>query len=86
MAPEGYERDTNGGAGGAPMFHPLTAYESADLPARPPISSFGALSHHLSKPVDPKGCVTPMVFACFMTGFTSAASFTACYIWCGFQT
>ncbi|KAJ3111594.1 hypothetical protein HK100_002637 [Physocladia obscura] len=27
-----------------------------------------------------------MLVACFFTGFTSVASFTACYVWCGFQT
>lgn len=26
------------------------------------------------------------IYACFLTGFTSAPSFTACYVWCGFQT
>ncbi|OCF60163.1 hypothetical protein L486_02843 [Kwoniella mangroviensis CBS 10435] len=26
------------------------------------------------------------IYACFLTGLTSSPSFTACYIWCGFQT
>ncbi|WVQ72214.1 hypothetical protein IAR50_001761 [Cryptococcus sp. DSM 104548] len=26
------------------------------------------------------------IYACFLTGFTSAPSFSACFIWCGFQT
>lgn len=36
--------------------------------------------------VDSKQATPAMVWACFLTGFTSAVSFTACYIWCGFQT
>ncbi|WVN87595.1 uncharacterized protein L203_102778 [Cryptococcus depauperatus CBS 7841] len=26
------------------------------------------------------------IYACFLTGFTASPSFTACFIWCGFQT
>ncbi|WVQ82800.1 hypothetical protein IAT38_004932 [Cryptococcus sp. DSM 104549] len=26
------------------------------------------------------------IYACFLTGLTSSPSFTACFIWCGFQT
>ncbi|KAH8082362.1 hypothetical protein HD553DRAFT_343756 [Filobasidium floriforme] len=36
--------------------------------------------------VDTKRTTTSMVWACFLTGLTSAVSFSACYIWCGFQT
>ncbi|KAJ9128084.1 hypothetical protein QFC24_000375 [Naganishia onofrii] len=41
---------------------------------------------HLQGEVDSKKCTSAMVYACFLTGFTSAVSFTACFIWCGFQT
>lgn len=31
--------------------------------------------------VDPKACDWVSVFACLLTGYTSAISFTACYVW-----
>ncbi|KAJ3212375.1 hypothetical protein HDU83_001847 [Entophlyctis luteolus] len=41
---------------------------------------------HMQSEVKADQCFVPMLLACFMTGFTSVASFSACYIWCGFQT
>ncbi|KAJ3201868.1 hypothetical protein HDU82_007814 [Entophlyctis luteolus] len=41
---------------------------------------------HMRSEVKADQCFVPMLLACFMTGFTSVASFSACFIWCGFQT
>ncbi|TYJ53051.1 hypothetical protein B9479_006330 [Cryptococcus floricola] len=41
----------------------------------------------LSSELDAPGSTSPIsIYACFLTGFTSAPSFSACFIWCGFQT
>jgi uncharacterized membrane protein YoaK (UPF0700 family) len=57
---------------------PQTKSAPPSLPSR--------LSRALSTPIDAKSCVPISLYACFLTGFTSAPSFSACYIWCGFQT
>jgi len=36
--------------------------------------------------VDPEQATGTMMWYCFMTGYMDAISFTACYIWCAFQT
>lgn len=36
--------------------------------------------------VDPKQSTTPLAMYCFMTGFIDSISFTAVFVWCGFQT
>ncbi|WOO83002.1 uncharacterized protein LOC62_04G006482 [Vanrija pseudolonga] len=41
---------------------------------------------YLQAQVDPKKCIWVSIYACFLTGYTSAMSFSACFIWCGFQT
>ncbi|RSH78369.1 uncharacterized protein EHS24_002094 [Apiotrichum porosum] len=41
---------------------------------------------YLQSQIDSKKCNAVSIYACFLTGFTSAVSFSACYIWCGFQT
>ncbi|BGP51179.1 hypothetical protein JCM10450v2_007108 [Rhodotorula kratochvilovae] len=36
--------------------------------------------------IDTNQTLWQLVFYCFLTGFTSAPTFLACYLWCGFQT
>nr|GAT54844.1 predicted protein [Mycena chlorophos] len=36
--------------------------------------------------VDPQHATGPLTAFCFMTGFIDAISFTAAFVWCGFQT
>ncbi|BGP34961.1 hypothetical protein JCM10296v2_006785 [Rhodotorula toruloides] len=36
--------------------------------------------------VDTNASLPQLILYCFLTGFTSAPSFLACYLWCGFQT
>ncbi|KAJ7512464.1 hypothetical protein B0H11DRAFT_2346746 [Mycena galericulata] len=40
----------------------------------------------LSSNVDPDHSTGLLAFYCFMTGFIDAISFTAVFVWCGFQT
>jgi len=40
----------------------------------------------LHEEVDSKNVNSASVAACFLTGFTCCHSFSACYVWCGFQT
>ncbi|KAL1405362.1 hypothetical protein Q8F55_008993 [Vanrija albida] len=61
----------------------------ADLPranSAPPHSLAVRLIRRLEGEVDAKACDWISVFACFLTGWTSAISFTACFVWPGFQT
>ncbi|KAL7420416.1 hypothetical protein Q5752_005387 [Cryptotrichosporon argae] len=57
----------------------------APAPA-PALSARARVGRYLQSGVDSKTCDLISIYACFLTGFTSAISFTACYIWCGFQT
>ncbi|KAJ7201559.1 hypothetical protein GGX14DRAFT_370909 [Mycena pura] len=41
---------------------------------------------HLNAEVDPAQCTGPLAAFCFMTGFIDAISFSAVFVWCGFQT
>ncbi|KAJ7590214.1 hypothetical protein C8J56DRAFT_589764 [Mycena floridula] len=41
---------------------------------------------YLAADVDPAQCTGPLAAFCFMTGFIDAISFTAIFVWCGFQT
>ncbi|KAF8217739.1 hypothetical protein K438DRAFT_1795562 [Mycena galopus ATCC 62051] len=41
---------------------------------------------HLNTEVDPAQATGPLAAFCFMTGFIDAISFTAIFVWCGFQT
>lgn len=36
--------------------------------------------------VDPEQSTGPLIGYCFMTGFIDSVSFSAAYVWCGFQT
>ncbi|KAJ6532751.1 hypothetical protein DFH09DRAFT_1182173 [Mycena vulgaris] len=49
-------------------------------PARP------TFWQHLNMDVDPAQSTGPLAAFCFMTGFIDAISFTAIFVWCGFQT
>ncbi|KAF9526060.1 hypothetical protein CPB83DRAFT_770960 [Crepidotus variabilis] len=40
----------------------------------------------LDQEVDPSGCLLPLATFCFMAGFIDSISFSATYVWCGFQT
>ncbi|EJT51813.1 hypothetical protein A1Q1_06951 [Trichosporon asahii var. asahii CBS 2479] len=41
---------------------------------------------YMQEVVDSKKCNLISIYACFLTGYTSSVSFSACFIWCGFQT
>ncbi|KAK8843939.1 hypothetical protein IAR55_006731 [Kwoniella newhampshirensis] len=42
---------------------------------------------HFDTEIDAPGSTNLIsIYACFLTGFTSAPSFSACFVWCGFQT
>ncbi|KAF5366814.1 hypothetical protein D9758_006551 [Tetrapyrgos nigripes] len=41
---------------------------------------------YLHTEVDPEWCTAPLAAYCFMTGFIDAISFSAVFVWCGFQT
>ncbi|KAJ7205544.1 hypothetical protein GGX14DRAFT_644853 [Mycena pura] len=41
---------------------------------------------HLNTDVDPDHSMGPLAAFCFMSGFMDAISFSAIYVWCGFQT
>ncbi|BGP19558.1 hypothetical protein JCM10213_000158 [Rhodosporidiobolus nylandii] len=43
-------------------------------------------SRFLEANIDPNQTLWQLVGYCFLTGFTSAPTFLACYLWCGFQT
>ncbi|GAA6060160.1 hypothetical protein JCM10212_005161 [Sporobolomyces blumeae] len=40
----------------------------------------------LTANIDQGQTLLQLTFYCFLTGFTSAPTFLACYLWCGFQT
>ncbi|EEB95625.1 hypothetical protein MPER_05370, partial [Moniliophthora perniciosa FA553] len=41
---------------------------------------------YLTEDIDTKEATVPMAAFCFMTGFVDAISFSATFVWCGFQT
>ncbi|KAG5647704.1 hypothetical protein DXG03_008427 [Asterophora parasitica] len=41
---------------------------------------------HLNSDVDPAQTTGPLAAFCFMTGYIDVISFSAIYVWCGFQT
>jgi hypothetical protein len=41
---------------------------------------------HLKGEVDPEQATGPLIGYCFMTGFIDSVSFSAIFVWCGFQT
>ncbi|KAJ7148633.1 hypothetical protein C8R43DRAFT_1128866 [Mycena crocata] len=49
-------------------------------------SSRPSFWEHMNTDVDPAQSTGPLAAFCFMTGFIDAISFTAIFVWCGFQT
>ncbi|KXN83292.1 hypothetical protein AN958_01625 [Leucoagaricus sp. SymC.cos] len=45
-----------------------------------------SLWKYLMQDVDPKQTVGPLAAYCFMTGYIDVISFSAIFVWCGFQT
>ncbi|KAM6498753.1 Protein of unknown function (DUF1275) domain containing protein [Amanita muscaria] len=45
-----------------------------------------SLKAHLMSEVDPAMCTGPLAAFAFMTGFVDVVSFSAIFVWCGFQT
>ncbi|ODN73717.1 hypothetical protein L202_07257 [Cryptococcus amylolentus CBS 6039] len=65
---------------------PSSSQTLTSPPTRPPPLHRRLLSS-LSSELDAPGSTNLIsIYACFLTGFTSAPSFSACFIWCGFQT
>ncbi|KAK4702146.1 hypothetical protein P7C70_g4079, partial [Phenoliferia sp. Uapishka_3] len=56
------------------------------LPSPAASKAAGGLTVYLQKQVTAADATYQLVWACFLTGFTSSVTFTACFIWCGFQT
>ncbi|EIW73015.1 hypothetical protein TREMEDRAFT_37110 [Tremella mesenterica DSM 1558] len=55
-------------------------------PSAPNPSAMQRATVYLHQEVDPKACNPVSIYACFINGFTAAPTFSACFIWCGFQT
>ncbi|KAF9501113.1 hypothetical protein BDN71DRAFT_1439364 [Pleurotus eryngii] len=51
-----------------------------------PLTRRSSLSKHLDSEVDPARATGILAAFCFMTGFIDAISFSAVFVWCGFQT
>ncbi|KAJ3571116.1 hypothetical protein NP233_g3958 [Leucocoprinus birnbaumii] len=49
-------------------------------------SSHMPLWQYLMQDVDPKETTGPLAMYCFMTGYIDVISFSAIFVWCGFQT
>ncbi|KAF9446031.1 hypothetical protein P691DRAFT_804806 [Macrolepiota fuliginosa MF-IS2] len=45
-----------------------------------------SLWQYLMQDVDPKQTTAPLAAYCFMTGYIDVISFSAIFVWCGFQT
>jgi len=45
-----------------------------------------SLWQYLLQDVDPKQTTSPLAAYCFMTGYIDVISFSAIFVWCGFQT
>ncbi|KAJ7574392.1 hypothetical protein C8J56DRAFT_979511, partial [Mycena floridula] len=56
------------------------------LPISKSSSNKRPLWTHLTSDVDAKKCTVPLAAFCFMTGFLDCISFSATFVWCGFQT
>ncbi|KZT52806.1 hypothetical protein CALCODRAFT_501878 [Calocera cornea HHB12733] len=56
----------------------------ASSPQRAPLGQ--RIYEHLNADVDADLSTVPLSIFCFMTGFIDALTFSACYVWCAFQT
>jgi len=50
------------------------------------IKQIASLRSYLMADVDPAQTTAPLAAFCFMTGFIDVISFSAIFVWCGFQT
>ncbi|KAF9267732.1 hypothetical protein L218DRAFT_1073831 [Marasmius fiardii PR-910] len=50
------------------------------------LSKISSYLQYLQEDVDPQQCTGPLAAFCFMTGFIDSISFSAVFVWCGFQT
>ncbi|OBZ77952.1 hypothetical protein A0H81_02078 [Grifola frondosa] len=67
--------------------HPVSSASTAVDTARLWLSPMDVFSlRHLMTDVDPLKSTFPLAAYCFMTGFIDSVSFTAIFVWCGFQT
>jgi len=48
--------------------------------------SYSGFKRHMMGNVDPEASTVPLSVYCFMTGFIDAVTFSAIFVWCGFQT
>ncbi|TDL19566.1 hypothetical protein BD410DRAFT_791947 [Rickenella mellea] len=55
-------------------------------PKQPSRMSTSTIKKYLLADVDPALSTPPLAAYCFMTGFIDAISFSAVFVWCGFQT
>ncbi|KAF8067999.1 hypothetical protein FPV67DRAFT_1494520 [Lyophyllum atratum] len=58
------------------------AVEEGGRKATSPLSFWA----YLNSDVDPAQCTGPLAAFCFMTGYIDVISFSAIFVWCGFQT
>ncbi|KAK1921177.1 hypothetical protein DB88DRAFT_499920 [Papiliotrema laurentii] len=70
---------------GAPYI-PQGGSEKSETPTVQEKSTIARIGDYLGREIDSKQADLISIYACFLTGFTSAISFGACFIWCGFQT
>ncbi|KAH9855690.1 hypothetical protein C2E23DRAFT_814463 [Lenzites betulinus] len=67
---------------------PVSSKESTIVDTAPIWTRPGTIftTRHLMADVDPLQSTFPLAAYCFMTGFIDSVSFTAIFVWCGFQT
>ncbi|KAF7966717.1 hypothetical protein HWV62_37279 [Athelia sp. TMB] len=51
-----------------------------------PLTPPNTILSRLKGEIDPKDATFPLTLFCFMTGFIDSVSFSAAFVWCGFQT
>lgn len=70
-----------------PVTAPKQEYELTGQPnAQNARWNMESIKAYLMEEVDTDGATGPLSAFCFMTGYIDAVSFTACFIWCAFQT
>ncbi|KAL0958493.1 hypothetical protein HGRIS_000632 [Hohenbuehelia grisea] len=62
------------------------AGSSSDPERAVAVRSSSSLLAYLNSDVDPAQATAPLAAFCFMTGFIDSVSFSAIFVWCGFQT
>ncbi|KZV80260.1 hypothetical protein EXIGLDRAFT_733362 [Exidia glandulosa HHB12029] len=56
------------------------------IAAHQPVAMRFRVLEHLRADIDPHRATFPLIWYCFMTGYIDSISFSACFIWCAFQT